>query len=228
VTSPITGEAEAIPATGFAFQDTEENKRNYKGWMRYIASENFIGVFLNTLTTAIMCWLAWALLMPEHKVPKGWEIAVVQSAFFGVAWGKIGAAIFLIVAAAFLCDAWLQLTDGFSRLWADFVYSNIKRARKFHFRSWYYIFVAVFSMTTIFTMSLAQPGKLLVIRGICSFLAMAVFAPGLIYLNYYLIPKAFPQWVKPHPVTRALMYVCTASYVLMSIAYLYLLLGGRM
>ncbi|MCI0532038.1 MAG: Nramp family divalent metal transporter, partial [candidate division Zixibacteria bacterium] len=71
VTSPITGEAEAIPATGFAFTDTEENKRNYKGWVRYIAFENFIGVFLNFLTTAIMCWLAFALLLPEGKIPKG-------------------------------------------------------------------------------------------------------------------------------------------------------------
>jgi Mn2+/Fe2+ NRAMP family transporter len=228
VTSPITGEMEAIPATGFAFTDTPENKKNYKGWVRYISSENFIGIFLNTLTTAIMCWLAFALLLPEHKVPKGWEIAVVQSAFFEVAWGPIGRAIFLVVAAAFLCDAWLQLTDGFSRLWADFVYSNIERARKFHFRTWYYIFVAVFSVSTIFTMALAQPGKLIVIRGICSFLAMSIFAPGLIYLNYFLIPKAFPNWVKPHPVTRVLMFVCTGTYICLAVVYLYMVFGGKM
>jgi Mn2+/Fe2+ NRAMP family transporter len=228
VTSPITGELEAIPATGLAFRDTLGNKRNYKGWARYISAENGIGIFLNTLTTAIMCWLAWALLMPEGKIPKGWEIAVVQSVFFEVAWGKIGRAIFLIVAAAFLCDAWLQLTDGFSRIWADFVYSNIKAGRKYHFRTWYYIFVAVFSVTTIFTMTLAQPGKLLMIRGICSFLAMSIFAPGLIYLNYYLIPKSFPQWVRPHPITRALMYICTACYVCMSLVYLYIVIGGAM
>ncbi len=222
VTSPITGTLEAIPATGMAFADTEENKRNYKGWVRYITTENGIAIFLNTLTTVIMCWLAFALLLPEGKIPKGWEIAVVQSAFFEVAWGSIGRALFLIVAAAFLCDAWLQLTDGFSRMWADFIYSNIKRGRKYHFRTWYYIFVGVFSVSTIFTMTLAQPGKLIMIRGICSFLAMAVFAPGLIYLNYYMIPKAFPKWVKPHPITQGLMYFCTASYVVMSLVYLYI------
>jgi Mn2+/Fe2+ NRAMP family transporter len=223
VTSPITGDLETIPATGMAFKDTEENKKNYKGWVRYITIENGIGIFLNTLTTAIMCWLAFALLLPEGKVPKGWEIAVVQSAFFEVAWGRIGRALFLIVAAAFLCDAWLQLTDGFSRMWADFVYSNVKRGRKYHFRTWYYIFVTVFSVTTIFTMMLAPPGKLIILRGICSFLAMAVFAPGLIYLNYYMIPKVFPAWVKPHPVTRGIMYFCTGSYVVMSLIYLYIL-----
>jgi hypothetical protein len=174
-----------------------------------------------------MCWLAWALLLPEHKVPKGWEIAVVQSAFFEVAWGRVGRALFLIVAAAFLCDAWLQLTDGFSRVWADFVYSNIKPARKYHFRTWYYIFVATFSVSTIFTMALAQPGKLIMIRGVCSFLAMSIFSPGLIYLNYFLVPKAFPRWVQPHPINKVIMYICVASYWCMSIAYLFLLFRGR-
>jgi hypothetical protein len=82
-------------------------------------------------------------------------------------------------------------------------------------------------MTTIFTMLLAQPGKLMVIRGVCSFLAMSIFAPGLIYLNYYLIPKAFPQWVQPHPINKVIMYLCTASYICMSIAYLYFVLGGK-
>ena len=77
-------------------------------------------------------------------------------------------------------------------------------------------------------MTLAQPGKLIMIRGICSFLAMSVFAPGLIYLNYFMIPKAFPKWVRPHPVTRALMFICTGSYVLMSLFYLYIVFGGKM
>ena len=40
VTSPITGQAEAIPATGYYFADTPENKRNYKGWVRYFSFEN--------------------------------------------------------------------------------------------------------------------------------------------------------------------------------------------
>jgi len=222
VTSPITGEAEAIPATGYFFADTEENKRNYKGWVHYISFENFIGVFLNFLTTAIMCWLAFALLLPEGKVPKGWEIAVVQSAFFEVAWGPIGKALFLIVAAAFLCDAWLQLTDGYSRIQADFFYSNIPGAQKLHYRTWYYIFVAIFTVLTVVTMAMAQPGTLIVIRGVVAFLAMAFFCPGLIYLNYVMLPKVFPEWVKPHPITRILMILCTAAYVIMAIIYLYL------
>jgi hypothetical protein len=179
-------------------------------------------VGLNLLTTIIMCWLAWALLKPTGQVPSGWEVAVVQAAFFEVAWGEIGRAIFLIVAAAFLCDAWLQLTDGFSRIQADFFYSNVRGAQKLHYRTWYYTFVGIFTALTVVTMALAQPDTLIIIRGVVSFLAMAVIGPGLVYLNYWLLPKVFPKWIKPHPITQTLMIICTLTYVVMATSYIYL------
>ncbi len=222
ITSPITGQPEAIPATGFVMADTEENKKNYKGWVHYISTENFIGVSLNLVTTIIMCWLAYALLLPKGIVPTGWEIAVVQSAFFEVAWGPVGKALFLIVAAAFLCDAWLQLTDGFSRIQADFFYQNIPGAQKLHFRSWYYIFVGIFTVLTVVTMALAQPGQLIVIRGVVAFLAMAIICPAIVYLNYVMLPRVFPKWIRPHPVTQGLMLLVTATYIVMALGYLYL------
>ncbi len=85
----------------------------------------------------------------------------------------------------------------------------------------------LFSVTSIFTMALAQPGALLIIRGVCSFLAFSVFCPGLIYLHYFLVPKAFPKWAQPHPINKVLMYLRTASYICMSIAYVYLVFQGR-
>jgi len=70
VTSPVTGQAKAIPATGYYFADTPENKRRFLGWMKAVHFMNVAGVFLNTLTIILMCWLAYALLMPTGKVPK--------------------------------------------------------------------------------------------------------------------------------------------------------------
>jgi Mn2+/Fe2+ NRAMP family transporter len=219
VTSPLTGQPETIPATGFTFADSAENRHNYRGWLRYISIENGIGVALNLITTIIMCWLAFALLLPKGMIPKGWEIAVVQSTFFEVSWGSIGKALFLIVAAAFLCDAWLQLTDGYSRIQADFFYSNFKGAQKLHYRTWYYVFVAIFTVLTVTTMALAQPGTLIIIRGVIAFLAMALMGPALIYMNYVMLPKAFPKWIRPHPITMTLMCLCTLAYVGMAVTY---------
>ena len=224
VTSPITGQQEAIPATGYVFADTEDNRRNYRGWVRYFSIETGIGVFLNFVTTAIMCWLAFALLLPKGVIPKGWEIAVVQAAFFEVSWGEIGRMLFLVVAAAFLCDAWLQLTDGYSRMQADFFYSNFPKAQKYPYRNWYYVFVGIFTVLTTVTMLFGQPGELITIRGVVSFLAMAIIGPAFIYLNYVMLPKVFPRWILPHPITRALMVFCSAAYVVMAVGFLWITL----
>jgi small-conductance mechanosensitive channel len=172
---------------------------------------------LNLVTTIIMCWLAFALLLPKGIVPSGWEIAVVQSTFFEVAWGPIGKALFLIVAAAFLCDNWLQLTDGFSRIQADSFYHNIPGAQRLHFRSWYYIFIGIFTLLTVFTMAL-----LIIIRGVLAFLAMAIICPAIVYLNYVMLPRVFPKWIRPHPVTQVLMLLVTLTYIVMALGYLYL------
>ncbi len=225
ITSPLRSAPEAISATGYAFEDTESNRTNYRKFMRYLKIESGLGVALNLVTTVIMCWLAWALLKPQGIVPQGWEIAVVQSAFFEVSWGAVGKIVFLIVAAAFLCDAWLQSTDGFARMQADFVYANVKRAQRFHFRTLYYGFVVAFTLLTTITLPLAQPGDLLIIRGVIAFMAMGLFCPGLIYLNYVLVPRAFPAWVKPHPLTRAIMVAITATYISIGLWYVFVRLS---
>lgn len=224
VTSPITGQLETIPATGYAFEDSAQNRANYRGFIRSLALENGLGVGLNLFTAILMCWLAWALLRPEGIIPEGWQIAVVQSSFFELAWGPIGRALFLLVAASFLLDNWLQLADGSARVEADFFYANFEWARRYSFRGWYYFFLAVFSLLTFITMPLAQPGVLLALRGTIAFLIMGVYCPMLIYLNFYFLPRAFPAWVRPHPLTRLCMYLVTFVYVAISLWYVYVLL----
>lgn len=76
---------------------------------------------------------------------------MVQSAFFGETMGGIGRAIFLIVAAAFLSDSWLTITDAVSRMHSDFFFSNFSWARRFTFRTWYYIFVAILTVISAIT-----------------------------------------------------------------------------
>lgn len=226
VTSPITGKPETIPATGYAFQDTAENRSNYRGFIRALCFENALGVGMNLFTTIVMCWLAWALLRPTGLIPEGWQIAVVQSSFFEVAWGPIGRSLFLIVAASFLCDNWVQLADGSSRFEADFVYSNWKWARRFSFRTWYYLFLALFSALTFITMPLAEPGAILAFRGTIAFLVMGLYCPMLIYLNFHFLPRSFPSWVKPHPLTRLCMWLVSFIYVAISLWFLYIVLRG--
>jgi len=220
VTSPITGKAETIPATGFAFEDNPENKAQYKKWMRHLHYDNVVAIAVNTLTLMLMMLLAWALLTPKGLVPKGWEIAVVQSKFFEVSWGVFGKALFLLVAAAFLVDSWLGNTDAISRMHTDFFYSNFAWAKKLSIRAWYYIFVVILTVVTCSTMLLAAPGTLLLAGGILNFIAMAIYCPFLIYLNYYKIPKIYPSWTRPKSATLVIMTIVTVAYIVLAVIYL--------
>ncbi len=220
VTSPITGKPETIPSAGFAFEDTPENERRYRQWMRYLHYDNIVAVGGNTFTLMLTMLLAFALLHPKGLIPKGWEIAVVQSRFFEVSWGPIGRAIFLLVAAAFLADSWLGLVDAISRMHSDFFYAMFDWTRRWTFRTWYYIFVTILTILSVVTIPLAQPGTLLLIGGVLNFIVMAIYCPFLIYLNYYKVPKALPAWTRPKTGTLVVFVIVTIVYIALGITYL--------
>ncbi len=219
VTSPITGKPESIPATGFAFEDTPENKKNYHDWIKYLRIDNAIGVGVNAFTVMLMCWLAWAILLPKGQYPGGWTIAVTQAQFFEQAMGAIGRIIFLLAAAAFLSDSWLGITDGVSRMHSDFFRNFFPWGQRLSFRSWYYIFVAILTVVSGTTVLMAQPGELLLLGGVLNFISMAIYMPGLIYLNYKVIPEKFPAWTKPANITFWIVTIITAFYVVLGIIY---------
>lgn len=225
VTSPVTGEPEAIPDTGFAFEDTEENRKNYLEWIKYLRIDNLIGIGVNAFTVMLMCWLAWAILMPKGEYPAGWKLAVVQSAFFGETIGPWARAVFLIVAAAFLSDSWLGIADAVSRMHADFFFANFSWAKRWSFRTWYYIFVGILTAISCITMLIAQPGPLLIAGGVLNFFAMTIYMPGLIYLNYFLVPKHLPSWTRPKTATLVVACIVTAIYLILGVWYLFARFG---
>lgn len=222
VTSPITGELETIPATGFAMRDTPQNRANYAGWMKVAASQNTIGIVLNTLTTAIMMWLGFAVLGPSGKtVDTSWNLALAQSDFFALAWGETGRTIFLLVAAAFLADAWLQNIDGYSRMISEMIYGVFpQRARKWPLRNWYYLVLAWCTFASLVSAWFTVPGLAILIRGTASFFAMPIMGWAFIYLNFFMAPKVFPKFTRPHPVNYVMMWICTIVYSVLFIWYM--------
>ena len=220
VTSPITGKPEAIPATGFGFADTPENKRNYLDWLRFSRLDNGIAVGVNAFTVMLMFWLAWAILLPKGEVPAGWKIAVTQAQFFENAMGAFGRMLFLVIAAAFLSDSWLGITDAVSRMHSDFFCHTVPGAQRISFRAWYYIFVGVLTFISATTVLMAQPGALLLAGGVLNFIAMAIYMPALIYLNHKMLPRVLPEWVRPAKATFWIASAITAFYIVLGIIYL--------
>jgi len=213
VTSPITGRTEVIPAEGFKFADTEENKRNWRSWTKYLRLDNLTAIALNTITLCLTTLLALAILNPRGEYPSGWKIAVVQARFFEISFGALGRSVFLIVAAFFLVDTWLGLADGVARQFADFTFSTFSFARKKTFRFWYYFWLVWLVVVTSLTMLVAQPGMLINIAGVISIFAFVLFIPLLWRLNYRLMPKIYPSFTRPARITEVVLGITWFFYL---------------
>lgn len=205
---------------GYVFSDTVDNKQNYNKWIRHVSLENLMAVGINSAMVMIMCWFAWAILMPKGEYPEGWNIAVVQSEFFAVSMGTFGKYLFLTIAAAFLCDTWIGITDACARMHADFFRSTFSFARKYPYKKLYSFFSAFLLVISCATIPLAQPGPLLILGGIFNFIAMPIYCFALIYLNYFKVPQVFPKWVRPSQLSLAATIVVTLIYLSIAVWYL--------
>lgn len=220
ITSPITGKSEIIPESGYRFEDTAENRKNWRGWFRYLRLDNFFALSLNTLTLCLTTFLGLVILHPKGEYPSGWKIAVVQAQFFEVSLGHLGKILFLIAAALFLVDTWLGLADGVSRMFADFTFANFKKAREKSFRFWYYLWLGWLIFVTGLTMLVAQPATLINIAGVISIFAFVLFIPLLWRLNYCLIPRSFPDFARPKKLTVIGLLISWSFYLAIAVWFL--------
>lgn len=223
ITGPITGKPETIPDSGFSPIDDEEDKKSFLRWKKYLLLDSGIGVFGNIFTTLMTCLLSYTLLFPEGILPKDYEIAVVQSRFFEVNWGRIGAVIFLIVAAAFLSDTWLATADAVSRIQADIIHTLFPSARKISVRNLYYIFLAVLTAITSITILFDAPGPLILISAVIGFTGTVIFSGVIIFLNHYYLPRYIPDWAGPPKSVLILLSITFIAYLSLAGAYIYLI-----
>jgi hypothetical protein len=224
LTGPITGKAEAIPASGFA-PGQDEGLAHVSRWRRYLFWDVSIGIGGNLLTTLMTCLLAYALLFPKGLLPGGYELAVVQSRFFEVSWGWIGRILFLIVAAAFLSDTWLATVDAVSRIHTDCLYAFFPRSQSVPVRSWYLIFLFLLTIVTAATMGFAEPGPLILLSAVIGFVGTVLFSVALIFLNHVYLPRYLPIAARPGKLNLIFLCVSCAAYALLAIAYLLAVTG---
>ncbi len=226
ITGPITGKPESIPAVGYLPTENHGNRTQWSRWMRYLALDSGIGVVGNLLTTLMTCLLAYALLFPKGLLPEGYELAVVQSRFFEVNWGKAGTVIFLLVAAAFLSDTWLATADAVSRIQADIIYTLFPKSRRFEVRHWYYFFLSLLTVITCFTMLLDAPGPLILISAVIGFVGTVIFSVAVLVLNHHVLPPITPTWAHPGKLSWSIMLLVCVAYGALALAYLYLISGS--
>lgn len=225
LTGPITGKAEAIPASGFT-PGNDEGLAHVRRWHRFLFWDISIGIGGNLLTTLMTCLLAYALLFPKGLLPAGYELAVVQSRFFEVSWGELGRILFLIIAAAFLSDTWLATVDAVSRIHTDCLYAFFPRTQSISVRSWYLIFLFLLTAITAATMGFAEPGPLILLSAVIGFVGTVLFSVALIFLNHVYLPRHLPIGARPGKVNLIFLCLACFAYALLAIAYLLTVTGA--
>lgn len=200
------------------FEDSEENKKIWQGWLKFLNFDSFLAVFINALTAGLTTLLAFALLYPKGIFPTGWKITVVQAEFFESSLGHWGRILFLIVASAFMIDTWVGLVDGVARQFADVVVKVKSGGKSFKF--WYYLWLGFLILSSLVTILFAQPGALITIVGVISIFAFVFYIPALWYLNYVKLPKTYPSFVKPKKWENITLWGTWLFYLATAVGYL--------
>ena len=226
ITNPITGRAEVVTFDAYRFEDTPENAARYRGWRRTMMIDNAVGVLGNLFTTLLMALLAFALLLPEGRVPSGWSVAAEQAISFGAMWGPAARIAFLVVAGCFLMDTWLAGVDAVSRVHAEMTCVHFAGAKRRGVRFWYYGFLAAMCIETWATLPFGEPDRVVAFTGVLSLFAVAVYSVALWILNYRLLAPRYPAWARPHPVQKVLFTIVILLYLAAACAYAWVKLAA--
>ena len=200
IVNPITGQSEAVAATGYAFDaEDPENMKNWRGWMRYVNIDQGVIFFALGFTALFLLSVnAYAVLAPQGLVPEGMDVAVVQAKIFGDAWGPVGYDLFLVMAFLMLFSVMWTVIDALTRIVTDIIHTNARAGHsrgafrvfeRFSIGHLYYGIITLVVIVSALLIPLRQPLTLLVISGVLSGLTMAIYTPFLIYLNNTRLAK---------------------------------------
>ena len=220
--NPLRGRSEAIPSTGYRFEETDENKRRFRGWMDYVRKDQIAFFWiLNSVTMLLFILGALAVLHPKGIVPAKGTLIWDEAQVLAEVWGEPGRYIFLLVGLATLFGTQLALVDGVSRSIADMVYTNFKGAKK-RDQSWWYLLVAavwiVAGCVITFVMEqwgVSELGFLFNAAYIGGF-AMALYVPLTLFINHRHLPRA----ARPGVLSTVMMVAASIVYIVFAIACL--------
>ncbi len=128
VTSPLSGAADPIPEVGYDFVvESEEDVVEWRHWIRWLWTDNLLGVTLNTLTIILTTLLTFSLILPEGiEISRDFTLVEAQGLWMEGLYGVYGRLAVLVIAFLFLFDVYLIAGDLFSRFMAEVSYTIVK------------------------------------------------------------------------------------------------------
>lgn len=210
--------------TGYLYEETQENRRRFKDWFRYVVVDQTVCFWiLGSFTMFLFVFGALAVLHPIGLVPdRGslvWDLATILEGSMGT----FGRYLFLIVGMAALFSTQLGGVDGGSRIFSDLLHSNFRWGRRIKLETWYLILVATTMVVGVFSVWFFGKYDIagldfLFIAALMSGFVMAIYVPMILYMNLTYLPKsARPGWVNiVFMVLASAMYISFAGYTIYS------------
>ena len=222
ITSPVTGQDEAIADLGYHFPDTPENQRRWDGWWRNANIEHFLSFFV----TCVICLCLMSLLTYSIFYDEGGNLNPGMEKYgekLNFVWGQatvmaqqpsLGSVLrlgFMIMGVAVLLTTELGVLDATARVSTDIVKVNFLRTNdRWSLSRLYFIFLwgeILLGTAILLIPDLDEPLFLLVTSAAMNGGVMFVYSILLLYLNSKILPRriAIGPW-------RFLMIIWSAAF----------------
>ena len=212
IPSAIGGRYIALSHLGSVFPLTADNLRRWRGWWRYILTDQLIiwapGCFVGMALPALLS-LQFAPHSSLFGAKLDWAQALItadglrHAPQFSPALAKVLWLVCLFVGLMVMLPSQMSVVDDFSRRWTDILWSGSKRVRETFSGGqvkWiYYSILAVYVMWTVLLLYLyteyGTPQKMTQFIANFNNLAIGLTAFHLLWINIRLLPGPLrPPW----------------------------------
>lgn len=151
ITSPITGQEEAVSEVGYHFKHTPENQARWKQWWKAANIEHFLSFFLTCLACLVLLSLIsyslfydarGQLMEGMDKFGEGMNFIWGQATLLEAKLGGTFKLLFLLMGTAILLTTELGVLDATARISADILKVNYLRENEhWSLSKLYYVFL---------------------------------------------------------------------------------------
>jgi hypothetical protein len=212
ITSPLTGNEEAVADVGFHFPHTPENMTRWRAWWRAANIEHFATFFMTCLVCLmLLSLLSYSLFYDAAGTLKPgmerfgedlsfiWgEAGIIGSSFASPTTGTLFRTLFFVMGMALLLTTELGVLDATTRISTDIIKINFLRNSAYWTQSRLY-FVLLWSEIAVgvgillageFVPNFAQPLFLLKTSAAMNGGVMFIYSVILLYLNNKILTRS--------------------------------------
>ena len=188
--SPVTGQVEAAPSTGFVFEPTDENLSRWRRWWRVANLEQAVTFALISFVTIVfMSMLAYSTVFGRSGLSNSVAFLRVEGEQLKAAVAPWFGTLFWVVGALSLFAAAMGIVDYTSRLAADVLKTaylpRVAESRLYFGLVWGLVALG----SAIILAGFDQPLVLLVISACVGGGMMFVYSALLLLLNKRVLPE---------------------------------------